>query len=142
LEVPKRVILDSTVIIGLLRNRREDAQLIQNIEAEAELATTTVNAFEVYFGAHKSKDVERNLVAAKGFLSTIKLLAFDDSSAELAGQVLAELESKGKSVDYRDLFVGCIALKNGFTVVTHNKKHFQNIPRLHVVDPLDVKVAH
>lgn len=142
LEVPKRVILDSTVIIGLLRNKPREVKLVRAIEAEAELATTSVNAFEVYCGAYKSKDAERNLVSAKGFLSTIELLVFDDSSAELAGQVLAELGSKGKSIDFRDLFIGCIALSNGFTVITHNKKHFQQIPRLHVVDPSEIRVAH
>jgi tRNA(fMet)-specific endonuclease VapC len=138
LEVPKRVILDSTVVIGLLRNKREDVQLVRALEAEAELATTAVNAFEVYYGACKSKEVERNLVSAKGFLSTLQLLAFDDGSAELAGKVFADLESEGKPVDVRDLFIGCIALSKGFTVVTHNKDHFQRIPRLHVVEPSEI----
>jgi predicted nucleic acid-binding protein len=134
--------LDSTVIIGLLRNKPEDVQLVRNIEAKAELATTAINAFEIYFGAYKSKNVERNLVSAKGFLSTIRLLMFDDDSAELAGQVLAELESKGKSIDYRDLFIGCIALRNGFTLITHNRMHFQAIPKLHVLDASEIKVAN
>lgn len=141
LEVPKRVILDSTVIIGLLRNKPMEAQLVRDIESRAELATTTVNVFEIFYGAFRSKDVERNLVAVKGFLSTIKLLAFDNDSAELSGQVLMELESKGKSIDFRDLFIGCIALDKGFTLVTHNKRHFQHIPRLNVAEPSEIIVT-
>jgi predicted nucleic acid-binding protein len=141
LEIPKRVILDSTVIIGLLRNKPKDVQLVRNIEASAELATTAVNAFEVYFGAYKSKNVERNLASVNGFLSTIQLLMLEEGSAELAGQVLAELESKGKSIDYRDLFIGCIALRNGFTIVTHNTKHFKEIPKLHVLDASEIKIT-
>jgi predicted nucleic acid-binding protein len=132
------VIIDSTVIIGLFRNKLIDVQLVREIDARAELATTTVNAFEILYGAYKSKDVERNLASAKGFLSTVELLGFDNGSAELAGQVLAEMESKGKSVDFRDLFIGCIALNKGFTVVTHNKKHFQQIPKLHVMEPSEI----
>jgi len=140
LEVPKRIIIDSTVIIGLFRNKPVDVQLVKEVEAKAELATTTVNAFEIFYGAYKSKDVERNLASAKGFLSTVKLLEFDDGSAELAGQVLAEMEAEGKSVDFRDLFIGCIALSKGFTVVTHNKKHFQQIPKLHVMEPSEITI--
>lgn len=132
------MIIDSTVIIGLFRNKLIDVQLVREIDARAELATTTVNAFEIFYGAYKSKDVERNLASAKGFLSTVELLGFDNGSAELAGQVLAEMESKGKSVDFRDLFIGCIALSKGFTVVTHNKKHFQQIPKLHVMEPSEI----
>ena len=137
-EIPKRVILDSTIIIGLLRNKLNDVQLVRKIETEAEIATTTINAFEIYFGAYKSRNVERNLASAKGFLSTIKLLPFDDNCAELAGQILAELESKGKTLDYRDLFIGCITLLNGYTLITYNKKHFQDIPKLHVIEPSEL----
>jgi len=139
LEVTKRVILDSTILIGVLRNKREEAELIRELEAETKLATTTINAFEIYYGAHKSKDVQRNLASVKGLLSTLELLTVDERSAETAGQVLAELESEGQSIDMRDLFIGCVAVSNGFTVLTHNKQHFQRIPKLHVVTPSELK---
>jgi predicted nucleic acid-binding protein len=71
------------LLFGLLRNKLNDVQLIRKIEVE--IATTTINAFEIYFGAYKSRNVKRNLTSAKGFLSTIKLLPFDDNRAELAG---------------------------------------------------------
>jgi len=139
LEVTKRVILDSTILIGVLRNKREEAELIRELEAETKLATTTINAFEISYGAHKSKDVQRNLASVKGLLSTLELLTVDERSAETAGQVLAELESEGQSIDMRDLFIGCVAVSNGFTVLTHNKQHFQRIPKLHVVTPSELK---
>lgn len=139
MEVTKRVILDSTILIGVLRNKREEAELIRELEAETKLATTTINAFEVYYGAYKSKDVQRNLASVKGLLSTLELLTVDEGSAETAGQVLAELESEGQSIDVRDLFIGCVAVSNGFTVLTHNKQHFQRIPKLHVVTPSEIK---
>jgi predicted nucleic acid-binding protein len=133
------VILDSTVIIRHLRKRKEETQLIRKLEAKVKLATTLVNVFEVYYGAYKSKDVKRNLASAKGFLSTLDLLGLDETSAEIAGQVLTELESQGLTIEMRDLFIGCIALKNGFTVVTHNKRHFERIPKLYVMTPTELK---
>jgi predicted nucleic acid-binding protein len=141
LEVPKRLILDSTIIIGLLRKKTEEVNLIRKLEDESELATTTISAFEIYYGAYKSKEVQRNFASAKGFLSTLELLAFDEDSAEMAGDVLAKLESEGKSIDVRDLFIGCIALRNGFTVLTNNKQHFQQIPNLHVVTPSEIRLS-
>lgn len=139
MEVTKRVILDSTILIGVLRNKKEEAELIRELEAKTKLATTTINAFEVYYGAYKSKDVQRNLASVKGLLSTLELLTVDEGSAETAGQVLAELKSEGQSIDVRNLFIGCIAVSNGFTVLTHNKQHFQRIPKLHVVTPPEIK---
>lgn len=139
--VPKRVILDFTVIIGLLRNKREVVQFVRELEAGAELATITLNAFEVFYGAYKSRDVQRNLASVKGFLSTLELLTVDEVSADLAVQVLAELELKGKSIDVRDLFIGCIAVSHGFAVVSHNKQDFQRIPKLHVVTPSEIRMG-
>jgi predicted nucleic acid-binding protein len=138
LEFPKRVVLDSSVIVGILRNKNEDVRVVRELEVKAKIATTTINAFEVYYGAFKSRDSKRNLAAVKGFLSTVEILVFDEHAAELAGQVLTELEAKGESVDIRDLFIGCIAVSRGFSVVTHNKEHFGRIPRLHVVLPSEI----
>jgi len=41
--------------------------------------------FEVYYGAYRSRDVERNLVSVKGFISAIELLGFDEEAAERVG---------------------------------------------------------
>lgn len=139
LEAPQRIVLDSTIIIGLLRKKKEETQLVQKLETESELATTTINAFEIYYGAYKSKEVQHNLASAESLLSTLELLSADKDSAEMAGQVLTELEAKGKSIDIRDLFIGCIAVNNGFTIFTHNKQHFQRIPKLHTLSPSELK---
>lgn len=135
LEIAKRLILDSSIIIKHLRNSKEETKLIQELETRARLATTVVNAFEVYYGAYKFGDVRRNLAVVKGFLSTLELLVMDEDSAEIAGQTIVELRSKGQTIDMRDLFIGCIAIRNGFAVLTHNKQHFQKIPKLQVIAP-------
>ena len=139
LETAKKLILDSSIIIKHLRKKKEETLLIQELETRAKLATTVINAFETYYGAYRFGDVRRNLAAAKGFLSTLELLVMDEVSAEIAGQTIAELRSKGQAIDIRDLFVGCIAIRNGFTVLTHNKQHFQRIPKLHVITPTELK---
>jgi len=69
LEFPRRVVLNFSVIVGVLRNKGEDVRIVRELEAKAKIATTTINAFEVYYGAFKSRDSKRNLVAVKGFLS-------------------------------------------------------------------------
>jgi len=138
LEAPRNIILDSTVIIRHLRKRKEETQLVRKLEAKAKLATTIVNVFEIYYGAYQSKDVKRNLASAKGFLSTLNLLGLDESSAEIAGKIRTELESQGLAIEIRDLFIGCIALKNGYALVTHNKRHFERIPDLYVITPTEL----
>ncbi len=112
---------------------------MSTLESRAELATTIVNAFELYHGAYKSREVGRNLSAVKGFLSTLEVLTLDDASAERSGGVLAKLEREGMTIDPRDLFVGCVAVENGYAVVTGNREHFKRIPELLVLDPSEIK---
>ncbi|MGI0083608.1 MAG: type II toxin-antitoxin system VapC family toxin, partial [Nitrososphaerales archaeon] len=125
MEASKRIVLDTTFIIRLLRGQLEESDLIAKLQETSAIATTIVNAFEIYYGAYKSKNVSRNLSAAKGFLRSLDVLDLDDSSAERAGQVMANLESKGIALDPRDVFTGCIALENGYAILTLNSKHFE-----------------
>lgn len=135
MKIPKRIVLDTTVLIEHLRGKSD---VINELE-DAELATTVINAFELYFGAFKSRKVEKNLTAAKGLLSTLDLLYITDSSVEKAGRMLAELQAKGKHIEMRDLFIGSIALEEGFSILTHDKQHFEVMPELHVIAPSEIK---
>ena len=112
---------------------------MSTLESRAELATTIVNAFELYHGAYKSRDVRRNLSAVKGFLSTLEVLTLDDASAERSGEVLTKLRRQGKTIDPRDLFIGCVAVEKGFEVVTDNREHFERIPELLVLDRSEIQ---
>ena len=112
--------------------------MITQLQEKTELATTIINAFELYYGAYKSKQVGANLSSVKGFLSTIQLLTMDEGSAEKSGEVLASLEREGKAIDPRDLFIGCTAVKNGYAVLTNNREHFERIPQLLVLTPSQI----
>ncbi len=94
---------------------------------------------ELYHGAYKSREVRRNLSAVKGFLSTLEVLTIDDASAERSGEVLTKLEREGRTIDPRDLFIGCVAVENGYAVVTDNREHFERIPELLVLDPSEIR---
>ena len=136
MEIPKRVVLDTDVMVEHLRGRLKG--VVGKLEENAELATTAVNAFELYHGAHRSRQKARNLSAVKNLLTTLSLLTLDDATAERAGEVLAALEKEGTPIEPKDLFVGCIAVQNGCAVVTGNQEHFRRIPGLLVVAPSEI----
>jgi predicted nucleic acid-binding protein len=131
--VPKRLVLDTDVIVDHLRGKA--ASLIARIQDQCELVTTPINSFELFYGAHKSKNARANLASVKGFLSTIGKLEFDEPSADKSGEVLAQLEAKGVPIDPRDLFIGCISLTHGYPLMTNNMRHLDRIPELLVLTP-------
>jgi len=129
----ERVCLDTDFLIDFLRSKKESVDFVKENESAKEFATTYINIFELYFGAFKSRDSNANIKAVEQIISRLNILNFSDDSARLAGKMLANLEKAGKLIDYRDLFIGSIALTNGFAIKTNNIKHFNRIRDLKVI---------
>ena len=132
LEIPKRIVLDTDILVDHLRSKTRDS-LVQRLQDRAHLATTTVNTFELYLGAYKSRDVKRGLTGVKGLVTTLQVLPLTEGAAETAGKILADLEEKGQPIDARDMFVGAITLDSGYALLTRNKEHFARIKNLQLV---------
>ena len=64
------LIVDTDILIDLLREKDYAVRLIKELEEEAELATTAITVFELYRGAYKSQHQEKNLASVKGLLNT------------------------------------------------------------------------
>ena len=127
------ICLDSDILIDFLRNKKEAVDWIKQNEQNNTLATTIINVFELYSGAYKRNNSERGIVAVKNLVERLRILSFSLDSAERAGRENSRLEREGISVEKRDLFIGVIALNEGFSMKTNNKKHFLKIDGLKIV---------
>ncbi|MBE9485519.1 MAG: type II toxin-antitoxin system VapC family toxin [Bacteroidetes bacterium] len=127
------LIVDTDILIDLLREKDYAVSLIKKLEDEVELAISSINAFELYRGAYKSQNQEKNLASVKGLLNSLYMLNTDEDSMEIAGKITARLERGGNMIDIRDLLIASIALVNGFGVLTNNVRHFNRVPHLRVV---------
>ena len=127
------LIVDTDILIDLLRKKDYAVSLIKKLEDEVELATSAINAFELYRGAYKSRNQEKNLASVKGLLNSLRMLNTDEDSVEIAGKITASLERDGNMMDIRDLLIASIALVNGFGILTNNVGHFNKIKHLRVV---------
>jgi len=121
------LIVDTDILIDLLRKKDYAVSLIKRLEDEVELATSAINAFELYRGAYKSQSQEKNLASVKGLLNSLRMLNTDEDSMEIAGNITASLERNGNMIGIRDLLIASIALVNGFGVLTNNVRHFDRL---------------
>lgn len=128
-----KICLDTDFLVDFLRNGKEEVEFLKENEINKDLATTYINLFELYYGAYKSKAMENNLNSISLMLSRINLLNFSIESAKKAGEILAKLEKEGKMMEFRDLFIGTIALVNGYSIKTRNVGHFSRIEGLNII---------
>ena len=71
------LIVDTDILIDLLRKKDYAVSLMKKLEDEVELATSAINAFELYRGAYKSQNQEKNLASVKGLLNSLRMLNTD-----------------------------------------------------------------
>lgn len=127
-----KICLDTDFLVNLLRNKKEESEFAHAHEGLVFFATTVITIFELYHGAYKS-GVWKNIEKVHELQEKVRILPFTNRAAEKAGSTLADLEKKGTPIEFRDLFIGTIAEIEGFSMKTHNKKHFSRIPGLKIV---------
>ncbi|HIJ10673.1 TPA: type II toxin-antitoxin system VapC family toxin [Candidatus Woesearchaeota archaeon] len=98
-------------------------------ENTAVLATTSVNLFELFYGAYKSGS-HKNILEVKDIQNSLHILNLSSTAVERAGKTLAALHKAGTLIEFRDVLIGTIAEVEGFSLKTYNKKHFSRIPHL------------
>jgi len=129
-----RVIIDTDVLVDLLRNVARVVDSISEMERKGcLLAITTVNAFELFYGAYKSKNRQKNLTSTKTLLGRLVILKMGVTSAQNAGRIYAELEQEGQPIGLRDAMIGSIALTKGYSLATRNTEHFKKITGLGLI---------
>jgi len=128
------VCLDTSVLVDNLRGRRETVDYIGKLEAAGTgLSTTTINSFELFYGAYRSARREKNLAATKALLRRLVVVELSEAASEEAGKLLAMLESKGEGIDFRDILIAAISKAHEMALVTRNTEHFSKIPGLELL---------
>lgn len=105
------VYLDSDILIDFLRGDKEIVNTIRKLEEEYELATTSINLFELYYGAYKT-DRLKNVRAVDELVSSLEVSKLTEKSAKISGKIIAELESDGQVVDFRDTLIAAVVIEN------------------------------
>ena len=119
--------LGTDLLIAILRGKEEARGRVAELDAEGHEATTSINVFEVFFGAYRSKRESENVKEAVKLLGRLEVFSLDRSSSRKAGEIAAKLAAKGETIDFRDAMIAGIAMENGLTLLTRNKSHFSRI---------------
>ena len=129
-----RTIIDTDILIDFLRNRKESVEFVTQLEKKKTiLSSTAINAFELYYSAHKSKQSIQTLQATKNLLDRLVLFPLTPRSAQKAGVIYAELELKGNPIGLRDTFIAAIALTRRCSIATKNTSHFKKVKDITVI---------
>jgi tRNA(fMet)-specific endonuclease VapC len=124
------ILADTDVLIDFLAGIEAVRQQIAEAVETEMLQTTAITAFELLSGAREGKrgDAVRKLV------QDLPVAPLDRNAAEQAAAVRRQLELSGEPIGMADSLIAGIALANGSALFTRNRRHFEKVPGLRLID--------
>ena len=124
------VCLDTDFMVALLRGNPDALDASEDLPGKREVSTTPINAFEILFGAYRSRRSEENVKAVAALLSNIELLEFNLDAANIAAQTYSALMAEEHGIGVEDTLTAGIVLSHDETLVTRNIDHFSRVKGL------------
>lgn len=126
-------LIDTNILIFSLKNKGNVNINFQKYQKEP-MSISVVSYGELVFGAQKSQQVQKNLQTVEAIKKIFPIENIDSDIMDVFGNIKAQLQKKGITVDDMDLLIGSTAIANDMTLVTHNTKHFENMPGIKLED--------
>jgi tRNA(fMet)-specific endonuclease VapC len=127
-------LLDSNVCIRLINNSSPAVTTRLASQQPEDILISTITQLELYYGAYRSAQQERNLEILQRFFSQFNIIPLDPEAARIAGKIRAELAASGTPIGPYDVQIAAIAMANNLIVVTHNTKEFSRVNGLQIED--------
>jgi tRNA(fMet)-specific endonuclease VapC len=123
-------LLDTNAVIAILNNRPPSVRgrLRRALARGSAIATSSVVLSELWYGVARSQHKKENADRLRAFLAgAVRVLPFQEDDAAVAGELRAELESKGKPIGPYDLLIAAQALRSRATLVSANTGEFSRV---------------
>ncbi len=129
-------LIDSDVLIAHREGQPDTSVLLEQLAPDG-LAISIITYMEVYQGTLRSPDRDRALASFDRFLSGVPVVPFTLVAARRCAELREDLARRGKRVRSRalDLMTAAIALEHGLTLVTRNRKDYEDIAELSLFEP-------
>ncbi|HVW14017.1 MAG TPA: type II toxin-antitoxin system VapC family toxin [Mucilaginibacter sp.] len=126
----KLILADTSVLIDFFRKTdKSKSRLISLIAEGYKFCICVITEYEIYSGA-----TDEQLDYWRKFLEKIDVLSLDKEAIGQAVAINKSLKVKSKQIDLADLFIAAIAISNGLPIATLNKKHFERVESLLLVE--------
>lgn len=124
--MPGRVLLDTIILVALLRG---DQRLETRLKNTEEVFTSVVALGELLYGARRSMRAEENRAQVDQLVQDMSVLPCNRLTAEVYSRLKDDLRQKGRPIPDNDLWVAATAVQYDLRVA-HRDDHFDAIDGL------------
>ena len=124
--------LDTNICIYIIKQKPKEVIDKFKKMKENDICISSITYSELLYGAEKSSNVKKNLLALTMFLSNIEILPYDENASSEYGLIRAELEKNGKPIGPLDMLIAAHAKSLNIKLVTNNVKEFERVKGLKI----------
>lgn len=127
--------LDTNVVIALLNDRPRGVRRLfrEAVVGGADVAVSSVVAFELWYGVARSQRQRENTERLRTFLAGgVTVVPFGEEDAACAGRLRESLQRVGAPIGPYDVLIAAQAIAAGATLVTANRAEFARVHGLKV----------
>jgi tRNA(fMet)-specific endonuclease VapC len=122
-------VVDANVIIKMLHNDKAALEMLAKID---EAFIPVVVAGELFYGAYKSSNPEKNMILFQNVLAQFEVLPVNLEIANSYALIKAVLKKAGKPIPENDLWIAATAHAYNLPLATFDA-HFTNVPQITLV---------
>jgi tRNA(fMet)-specific endonuclease VapC len=124
-------LVDTDWAVHWLHGNERVRKRIEELRGEG-LALSVVSLAELWEGIHYSRDPLQSEHGLNDFLRRVSFVSVDEETCRLFGKERGRLRAAGKRVADFDLIIGVTARQHELTLLTNNRRHFENIEGLRI----------
>lgn len=122
------VLLDTNIVSAWLKG---ESQIADRIDNRRDVFIPIIVIGEMHYGAQYSTDIKKNIRNILRVTDRYKLLSVDNATAQVYGEIKAELRQKGNPIPENDSWIAATAKQHGLTLVTRDA-HFKQVEGLSI----------
>jgi tRNA(fMet)-specific endonuclease VapC len=124
-------LVDTDWAVHWLHSNERIRQRMEELRGQG-LALSVVSLAELWEGVHYSRDPLQSEHGLNDFLRRVSFVSIDEETCKLFGKERGRLRAAGKRVADFDLIIGVTARQHELTLLTNNRRHFENIEGLRI----------
>ncbi|HEY8929912.1 MAG TPA: type II toxin-antitoxin system VapC family toxin [Mucilaginibacter sp.] len=124
------ILLDTSILIDFYRKKIKEKSAFFHLTGKYNLfAVSIITEYEIMIGSDANRVDYWN-----GFFNRVTILPFDKAANDTAIEITKQLKASNKLIEVPDIFIAATAKANNLKIATLNKKHFERISGLEIID--------
>ncbi|TKJ41935.1 twitching motility protein PilT [candidate division TA06 bacterium B3_TA06] len=129
----EHVLIDTNVLSYIFKNDTRSSSYLPYLSSDKLLAVSFQTVAELYLWAEKQSWSNPKINELQNLLQKFIIVLYDNKLAHIWAGIVATRERIGTPISCADAWVASCALRHSATLITHNRKDFENIPKLKVI---------